>query len=121
MRTVTIVNLTGHPLVLGTDGNNVTYPSQGRVRLDTRYELAENVQLLDANGEPTEVTIPVLCLNNGATTPIPAPRDNVIYVVSGLVAGRVKRADVVSPARLHRVKEKVQYARAVLRYTKEVI
>lgn len=110
-----IVNLTGHPLVLGSARNNVRYRSEGRLRLDTHYG-EEDLLVLDDSGR---VTVPLLILLNGEhSRELPEPQDNTLYVVSGLVAGRVKRPDVVAPARIHREGGKAMYARALLRYTR---
>ena len=111
-----IVNLTGHPLVMGAEKTNVRYGSRGRVRLDTRYVEVETVNLQDESGKETGVSVPILELANGETTSLPNPVEGILYVVSGLVAGRIKRPDVVAPARLHKTDGRTEYARALLRY-----
>lgn len=112
-----IVNLTGHVLTLGSVDEQVIYASRGKVRLDTRYRTVDQIRLQDEFGQSSGVEIPLLELANGQTTTLPAPMDGVLYVVSGIVAGRVKRDDLVAPARLHRGSQgKVEYARALLRY-----
>jgi hypothetical protein len=112
-----IVNLTGHELVLGTEDGQVRYISRGKVRLDTRYKTVDQIRLQDENGKRSDVELPLLELANGETTTLPTQINNVLYVVSGIVAGRVRRPDIVAPARLHRGQSgKVEYARALLRY-----
>lgn len=112
---VTIVNLTGHPLRLGSQGNNLRFRSGAKVRLDTRHHVIEKVIVETEDGT---VTVPILGLSPGVEDDaVPEPEDGVLYVVSGLVAGRVKRHDVVSPAQIHREDGRVMYARALLRYT----
>lgn len=115
-----IVNLTGHQLVLGSEDDHVEYKSRGKVRLDTKYRTVQSVKLADENGILTRVDIPLLELANGSIESLPLPLRGSLYVVSGLVAGRVRREDVVAPVRLQRgVDGKVSYARALLRYTRE--
>lgn len=112
-----IVNLTGHRLVLGTADDQVGYASRGRVRVDTKYRTVDVVELTNEFGVNTGVEIPLLELANGSVQSLPQPLKNTLYVVSGLVAGRVQREDVVAPVRLSRaVDGKVQYARALLQY-----
>lgn len=108
-----IVNLTGHPLVLGSEGNHITFPSRGRVRVDARYDVTDHVTFTQ---DGITVTVPILTTGNGTVFSLPEPTDGTLIVVSGLVAGRVRRRDVVSPARLHKIDNKVQYARALMRY-----
>jgi hypothetical protein len=110
---VTIVNLTGHRLLLGpSDTRQVSFASEGRVRLDGRYEEVDKLELDDG------IVVPLLGMRNGVAQSLPRTKKNVLYVVSGLVANRVKRPDVVAPARLHKVGGRTEYARALLRYTK---
>ena len=109
-RRVDIVNLTGHNLAIGTPTDQRTFKSSGRVRLDTRYGEVETIQL-DGG-----IEIPVLELLNGDYSVLPPKKERTLYVVSGLVAGRAKRDDILAPARLHRENGKVMYARALLRY-----
>lgn len=113
-RVVTVVNLTGHPLRLGTEANNLRFRSTGRIRLDTHYRVEERVIVQSEDGT---VTVPILNITPGKDDEVPPPEDNVLYVVSGLVGGRVRRPDVVSPAQLHKDENgRTRFARALLRY-----
>lgn len=111
---VDIVNMTGHALTLGSPRYSVRFKSEGRVRLDTRFEEVERVVVNGIDGDTFEV--PLLEVLNGDYSKVPRPKEGTIYVVSGIVAGRLKRPDVLAPARLHRENGKVMYARALLRY-----
>lgn len=112
---VRIVNLTGHPLVLGSNAYSVRFKSEGRMRLDTRYEQVDTLVVDGVDGDT--FNMPLLKVLNGDYSGVPKEREGTLYVVSGLVAGRLKRPDIVAPARLHRENGRVQYARALLRYT----
>lgn len=109
------MNLTGHPLVLGRNARSLRkFRSEGRVRVSARYEEIGTVRLGDG------VYIPVLELHNGEVYSLPEPQEGVIYVVSGLVAGRIRREDVMGPAKLSRTTDgRVEYARALMRYPEE--
>jgi len=88
------VNLTPHDLtVLDGDGNvMLNIPPSGDVaRVDVQHTLQDRVA-----GVPMYGTV------YGDVTGLPAPRDGVIYVVSGLVRSAVDRDDVVSPGKLVR-------------------
>lgn len=108
-----ILNLTGHRLVLGTEHNHVQYPSHGRVRIDAQYEQVDIIALADG-----QVTVPLLLAANGKTHSLPRREEGRLIVVSGLVASRVRRADVVQPARLHRIDGRVQYASALMAFAR---
>jgi hypothetical protein len=97
-------------LVLGSQTHRVSIPSSGKVRLDSKYKTVEHIRVSD------DVLIPLLELANGDTTPLPEVKADTLYVVSGIVAGRVRRPDILAPARLTRENGKVTYARALLRY-----
>lgn len=113
-RVVRIVNLTGHPLRLGTETSNLRFRSGGKVRLDTHYRVDERVVVESEDGS---ISVPILRITPGRDDEIPDPEDGVLYVVSGLVGGRVGRADVVSPAQVHKDENgRVKFARALLRY-----
>lgn len=111
--TVKIVNLTGHPLMLGNDNRKMRFPSNGRVRVDADYIEIEEVEIGDG------ISVPIITPANGDTFSLPDMAVGTLIVVSGLVAGKVKRKDVLSPARLQRVDGNVQYARALMRYKEE--
>lgn len=109
-----LINLTGHPLILGDDHHRVRFPSRGRTRIDASYDVRGYIEVTDEHGE--SLTVPLLITTGGTVTSLPEPIPDRLYVVSGLVAGRVRRPDVVSPARLHRVNGKVEHARALMAY-----
>lgn len=108
-----LMNLTGHPLVLGDEAHRVRFPSRGRSRIDARYDVSGYVIVTDGDDE---VTVPVITTDSGNVVSLPEPTEDVLYIVSGLVAGKVRRSDVMSPARLHKVNGRVEYARALMRY-----
>jgi len=114
-RRTQIINLTGHSLVLGNQAHNLKFRSEGKIRLDTQYEEEQRITVVSDEGT---ITVPLLKLLSGEDDAVPEPQDGVLYVVSGLVAGRIKRPDVVAPARLHREEGRVIYARALLQYGK---
>lgn len=107
-----ILNLTGHPLVLKRRAGaaEVRIKSHGRVRVEANYIEDEMIEV--GNG----IRIPILLTSNGDTFSLPAPEDGRLIVVSGLVAGRVRRRDVLAPARLAREGGQVEFARALMRY-----
>jgi hypothetical protein len=109
-----LINLTGHPLILGDDHHQVRFPSRGRSRIEASYDVDGYVEVVGDDGD--FVTVPLLVTRDGTVTSLPEPIPDRLYVVSGLVAGQVRRKDVVSPARLHRVNGKVEYARALMAY-----
>jgi|SRR5215469_9785657 len=114
-RVVTVVNMTGHPLRLGTETNNLRFRSESKgIKLDTHYRVDERVMVESEDGI---VTVPILSLTPGRAAPVPDPQENVIYVVSGLVASRVRRPDILSPARQFKDDNgRVRFASALLRY-----
>jgi hypothetical protein len=80
------------------------------VRVEANYIQDEIIEI--GNG----VRIPILRTSNGDTFSLPEPEEGRLIVVSGLVAGRVRRPDVLAPAQLSRQDGQVQYARALMRY-----
>ena len=79
------INFTPHVIVLN---NGTVIPRSGSIaRVSVRYGE------FDANGIADAELVPHF--------EIPAPREGVIYVVSGLAAHVLKRSDVVSPASTH--------------------
>lgn len=85
MNKVKVINLTPHVIVLN-DGTE--YPPSGEVaRVSAGYSKFNEYGICTATF--------------GAVTGLPAPAPGALYVVSGLVAAAVKRADVVAPATGH--------------------
>ena len=79
------VNLCPHQIVLN-DGR--VFPPSGNVA-----RVSSSFSEFDSDG---------ICSNVfGEITGLPEPQNDTIYIVSMLVAGLVKRADVVSPATGH--------------------
>ena len=93
MEKVEFVNLTPHQLnVHDNQGNVITLPSSGKVRLSTEYKKVETVHGID-----------IFTCEYGEIEGLPEPQDGKIYVVSGLVKQAVpNRRDVVSPGELVR-------------------
>ena len=88
-----IINLTPHPIVVRTDGGDVTIPASGQVaRVTSRQELAGHIEL-------DGVKIPVQKTTFGQVEGLPEPQDGTIYIVSGLVMTALAgtRDDVVQP------------------------
>ena len=90
--TTTIVNLTPPALVLlGPSGEETIIPPSGAVaRVTSRPGAAEAVE---------GVPVPVIGAPAfGEVEGLPAPVPGTYYLVSGLVASRTSRADVLAPA-----------------------
>ena len=94
-----ILNLTPHALNIRGGGGIVTIPPSGNVaRVSVSYADAGEVEI---NG----VSIPVKKAMYGDIDGLPAPVSDSIFIVSGMVAGRVSgRPDVFSPGELIRDK-----------------
>jgi hypothetical protein len=89
-----LVNLTPHRLnLLDEDGEEVLVvePSGDVARVQT-----ERVQVGSVQGVPLYET------QQGDVENLPAPQEDVLYVVSGFVRSAVERDDVVSPGALVR-------------------
>jgi hypothetical protein len=99
IRRVQLVNMTGHDLtVFQDDGPGyVTYQAEGRVRVSSKVEPEEFVEL-----DGADFDVPILGTSQREVSGLGQPRSGVIYVVSGLVASVARRDDVVSPARVVR-------------------
>jgi hypothetical protein len=106
-----LVNLTAHPITLidPTTGDSHTIPSSGVARVESKFSRADTL-VLDA------LHIPVVTPGEREVVDLPAPEEGTTYIVSGLVASTVARADVVSPVQLVREGTSVIGARALLRY-----
>lgn len=93
-----LVNLTGHKLKL-TDGRGiVVLQSQGRVRVVSESRIIQQVEVegLDRPLRVTELSSPHI-------EGLPAPEEDTLFIVSGLVASQAAdRPDVVAPGQLDR-------------------
>ena len=85
------VNLTPHPIVVRmNDGTDVTFPPSGKI---ARVDEMPTTVVGDING------IPIMARTVfGQVIDLPDPVEGIGYIVSGLVAGVVYRADVFAPA-----------------------
>jgi hypothetical protein len=87
-----LVNLTPHAIVIRVGETDLTLPPSGQVARVAVRQVADGSLLTEA-GE-----IPLYRSEYGAVENLPAPEAGVVYVVSGLVAGRcVERSDVWGP------------------------
>lgn len=95
-----LINLTGHPLRI-TDGESiVVIPSVGRARVVSKNEV-----LFTVEDDSSGIQVPVEEIVEQKVINIPAPAENTIYIVSGLVAAHAQREDVFAPGRLIRDNE----------------
>ena len=91
----TIINMTGHPLTLiQWDGSKVVLESAGQLRV---YSNVEEVGMLDI----MSVTVPLLEIVE-QTVRLPDPKPDTLFVVSGIVAAKARRPDLVVPSRIVR-------------------
>tara|TARA_Y100000389_G_scaffold183090_1_gene200234 strand:- start:1542 stop:1901 length:360 start_codon:yes stop_codon:yes gene_type:complete len=86
------INLTTHTLNVHTPDGVRTLPPSGTV---SRVPTADR-SCLDLDGIPTIIS------SYGEVTDLPAPEEGVVLIVSGMVASRSPRRDVVSPGPLVR-------------------
>jgi hypothetical protein len=91
-----IVNLTGHDLtVIDSTGTPHTVKPVGQARVNSGMRPI-GVALV------SEAAIPILEISERSVVDLPTSRNGSLYVVSGLVAAKANRPDVVSPSRLVR-------------------
>lgn len=104
------MNLTGHDLVLGGP-NGIVIPAElRRARVQASYRA---IDMLDVEG----TKIPIIVPYDREVINLPEPQNNVLYVVSNLLAERFRRQDLLAPARVSRDRNgKVIFARALMRY-----
>ena len=82
-----VINLTPHVINVLAEAGEVSYPPSGSVaRVTTAQAVVGHI-----NG------IPVSRNQFSEVTGVPSAMDGVVYLVSAMVAGAVKRADVISP------------------------
>ena len=85
------INLTPHAIVIRkNDGTDITFPPSGKV---ARVDELPNVHMGNIDG----ITILSRTVF-GQVIDLPEPVEGIGYIVSGLVAGVVYRADVFAPA-----------------------
>ena len=90
---VEFVNLTPHPLNIHDDeGNLVILPSSGKVRVKANYTRVNTIRGVD-----------IYTCEYGQVEGLPAPKNGVLYIVSGLIKNAVPhRKDILAPGELVR-------------------
>lgn len=87
-----IVNLTPHPVTIRNDRGERTWPSEGLARIETFAEASHSIGPVD-----------VVTVSYGTVYGLPEPQDDVLYVVSQVLASALpERADLVFPYDLTR-------------------
>lgn len=106
-----IVNLTGHDVTLSDGVGRVrTFPSVGKARLRSNQDIEAYIDFGDGS------LIPQIVMSKPIIEGLPDPQENVLYIVSGVVASVADRDDVVSPGRSQRESNGlVVAARALIR------
>lgn len=101
-----LVNLTSHPVrVLNQDGDLITtIPAGTELRAEKRLEPAPDLHFTH-DGDPTVYTAPVTRKSYEMLSPIPEPRDGVLYIVSKIALDAIleqqpHRRDFVAPGEL---------------------
>lgn len=90
-----LVNLTGHDLTLiQWNGATTTIRPEGQLRVYSKVDAAGIVRV-------GGVDVPLLEIVEQAITPPPEQPDT-LYVVSGIVASKARRNDLVVPSRMVR-------------------
>lgn len=92
-----IVNLTGHPLLLGYSAEELQPDGRG-ARVHGEMRPISSV-LIEG---PPEIRLPILEVTENKINGLPRPHEGVLYVVSGIVASHAMREDVVAPGRVER-------------------
>jgi len=88
-----LINLTPHPIVVRTDGVDITIPASGQIaRVTSRQELTSHIDIYG-------IEIPVQRTTFGQVEGLPDFVPDTVYIVSSLVLGALKgsRPDVVAP------------------------
>lgn len=91
---VEIVNLTGHPIRLGNSSE--VLHDMGKARVDSDVETVGTVIVWGTN------ELPILEFTEKEIVGLPEPHKGTLYVVSGIVAAKAMRNDVVAPGRISR-------------------
>jgi len=121
---VRLVNLTGHSIVLEGTWADVRLAASGKARADTRMYMADRVRVMGRNiatNQAEDFFVPLLQATEQAVVGLPDPRENTLYIVSGIVASLARgRDDVVTPSRINRDGRhgRIESARALLRVSK---
>ena len=91
---INIVNLTPHEITLVTDKGNLNVAPSGELaRVSSKTKEIGHIYVTKFG-----IRIPLTSTVYGEVEGLPDPKEGTIYVVSGLVAGRVpERADVFIP------------------------
>lgn len=86
--TITYINLTPHEIKLNT---GETFPPSGKIaRVSVKFDLADMVE-----------GIPTYRKAKGDVENIPEPKNNIRYIVSGMVFEAANRRDVIAPLTGH--------------------
>lgn len=94
-----ILNLTPHPIRFVLDnGTFYEIEPDGRPRPRVGSRTIEDFEAVPTRG----VAIPIYRMVDRRLINLPEPRENVIYVCSGLVAALAHREDVTAPVRVQR-------------------
>lgn len=100
----TLINLTPHDINVYGDGSLddkdkilLTLPSKGIARCEQEMYSEGYIGLEEKLKDGRHISIPIKRSSYGEITGLPEPADNIIYVVSALVAQQAKRNDVVCP------------------------
>lgn len=91
-----IVNLTGHGIRLGSSATHLDPVHRARMRAE---HVEEDTVLIPG---PPSCELPIIHTYERYVEHLPEPADDVLYIVSGIVAGFANRDDVVSPGRVER-------------------
>jgi hypothetical protein len=82
-----LVNLTPHAIKIRINGEIIEVPPSGVItRVVSKDEIVDQID-----------NIPVVLTKFGEVSNLPQPEENTYYLVSSLVAERVKRPDVLAP------------------------
>lgn len=91
------INLTPHPVVLSNGALKVTFAKGYGVPIARVEHFTEERALTCEVAPGMKVDMPVVVVTRSEVQGLPEPVKDTIYIVSGMVATFVKRADVVSP------------------------
>lgn len=122
-----LVNLTPHEiLIMGEDGSALRIPPSGQVaRAEERVMGTEEILIATTHVSPAECRfslggVPFRTLSYGEIVGLPPAEENVVYIVSSIVAmaaAKAGRKDVCFPHELIRDSQgRVVGARALARY-----
>lgn len=101
-----IVNLMGHELTMDTGGEVVRFPGiNDKAWVDTDVVDEDWVEVVSYQFDDTDmkmkrVSVPILSLRENGIKGLPQRDPDCLYVVSGIVAAKAGRRDVVSPGRV---------------------